>query len=205
MVIASAMGLAPGCGAAPETILGFSRPPDGAILTGHAPVSVYALGGAELSGVEVMVDGGLVGTAISQPYELTLPTLELADGPHLMVAHALGVGVDVWADLEIGVDNAPPVLVIRAPAEGASFAGGEGRILLAAEVADPAGPVRVRFSVDGRLVARLDGPPYRHLLAIADLVPGPGVTDHQLWVEAQSPAGHCSSQGAGFTVEIDEE
>ena len=109
--------------------------------------------------VKIYGDEHLLGTFTSGPYSLTWSNVP--PGRHVIVARATdAVGLSAYAVTHISVSNAPPIVRLTAPVEGANFPA-LANITLAAEASDPDDAVvRVSFWANERLLGVVTNTPY---------------------------------------------
>ncbi|QRN92812.1 S8 family serine peptidase [Archangium violaceum] len=173
-----------------------------------APASnVYALGVLSVTAtaaddqavarVEFYVDGTLIGTDTSAPYETSWNPAGVADGAHLLTARAYDSGgrVGTSAAVVVNVDNTPPDAALTSPAPGSFL---KGTVVLEATASDNLAVSKVEFYLDGSLLGTDTSAPYT--LSWYSLYATDGA--HTFTVKAFDGAGNVrTSGGVGVTVD----
>lgn len=109
-------------------VASFASPQAGDALRGIVDLHVAAadpLPGSGVASVVVTLDGNPLTTLTAAPFETTLDTTSLTDGPHLMALTATdGAGnASAPTSIAVVVDNTPPSVSIISPADGALVGG----------------------------------------------------------------------------------
>lgn len=109
-------------------VASFASPQAGDALRGIVDLHVAAadpLPGSGVASVLVTLDGNALTTLTAAPFETTLDTTSLADGPHLLALTATdGAGnAGTPVPVSITVDNTPPAVHVAAPADGSVVGG----------------------------------------------------------------------------------
>ncbi|HYV45080.1 MAG TPA: Ig-like domain-containing protein [Myxococcaceae bacterium] len=138
-----------------------TSPFNGTTVTGTIALAATSVDQSAVSRVELFLDGTLIVTLSSAPYNTTWNTRAVANGTHVVTAR----GVDIWgqsatsAPVQIVTDNdfSPPDVSVSAPAAGATV---ENFVTLTANVTDSSAISRVDFMVDGVLVGSNYWPPW---------------------------------------------
>jgi hypothetical protein len=117
--------------------------------------------GGSISRVEFLVDGALMGTDFTAPYQYSW--VSPPAGSYVLTARAHddnGVSTADSRSVTINVPNTPPNVVLTAPADGATFQA-PASITLQASASDPDGSIaRVEFLRDGALIGTDTTAPY---------------------------------------------
>ena len=169
--------------------------------------------------VQLLVNGSVVSTLYSPPYEVSLTVPSGVSELRLGAIATDGGGNQTVAD-EVRVTvtaNAAPVAALLAPVPGQTVIEGTN-LVLAAEASDDNAVTRVDFFVNGSLVDTVLDPPYRSdyfvplgtpqvavsATAYDDLGPSPAAAPSVLVVQPDAPPfAALVSPGAGTGVEED--
>jgi len=170
-----------------------------------------------IDAVQLLVNGSVVSTLYSPPYEVSLTVPSSVSELRLGAIATDGGGNQTVAD-EVRVPvaaNASPVAALLAPVPGQNVIEGTN-LVLAAEASDDNAVTRVEFFVNGALVDTVLDPPYRtdffvpvgtaqvavSVRAYDDLGPSPAAAPLVLPVQADAPPfAALVSPGAGTGVE----
>ena len=108
--------------------------------------------------MELLVNGSLVGTDTTSPYQFTWDSAGAANGPVTLLARAFdaannqGQSTPVDANVDNGSSNdediTPPIVTITTPVSGSTVS---GNVNLSAYASDDRGVSEVRIYVDGAL------------------------------------------------------
>lgn len=111
---------------------------------GVVPVVVAAEDDMAVTRVEVYVDGTLLGTDTSAPYEVSWNSGAVADGTHSLTAKAYDPAgrVTTSTAVVLETDNTGPSTVLVSPVPGALL---RGNVVLDATASDPAGVVDIEY------------------------------------------------------------
>jgi len=109
--------------------------------------------------VALYKDGSVIATDFTAPYEFSWQTSAEAEGPHTLMAKAVGApwGEATTPRLTVTVDNTPPTVELTVPVEHATIV---GISTLQAQAADVLGLQAVQFFLDGAELATAFKPPY---------------------------------------------
>jgi Zn-dependent metalloprotease len=160
-----------------DLVFGVSNPPDlqpptaaitapasGATVGGTVAVNVTASDDVGVTRVELLVDGALVGTDFSPPYQLSWNSKTSANGPHTLTARAFDfagkTGTSAGVPVTVDNDLTAPTVAITAPADGAVVS---GIVAVTASASDNVGVSKVDFYVDGTLRGTDTSAPYQLL------------------------------------------
>jgi hypothetical protein len=174
-----------------------TAPSTGATAGGTVAFTATASDNVAVARVEFVVDGTVVATDTTPPYEASWDSTTVVDGPHSVSARAIdGAGnSNLSAAASIAVTNAPPVdlipptVMLTAPGTGATLS---GSVAIAASASDNVGVVRVDFLVDGTVVATATAPPYGASWNSASVADG----THTLAARAYDAAANVADSAA---------
>jgi len=125
-------------------------PADGATVSGSTSVAVDALDRTGVTKVEVYLDGVLVGTEASAPYQLILDTTQKASGVHTLTAEAYNAAGSTYSQ-QISVQISNPSVTITAPEDQTVVTSGGNISLIASASADSSPINKVEFFQNGTL------------------------------------------------------
>ncbi|HZH18491.1 MAG TPA: Ig-like domain-containing protein [Archangium sp.] len=175
-----------------------TAPSSNAYVTGLVPLAATATGGQGVARVDFYVDGTLLGTDTSAPYELSWDSTGVAEGAHSLTAKAYGTdGIPTTSPaVTVFIDSTPPdAAALTSPVQGRVFG---GNVLLEATASDSVGVVRVEFHADGALIGTDSTSPYAAFWNTL----GAGEGAHSLTVKAFDEAGNVHTS-AGVWVTVD--
>ena len=133
------------------------------ILAGNIlSMTVEATDNAAVVAVEILVNGQVIGTDATAPYEATYP-VPVASPSLTIGARAVDPQGNVGVASEVTVTvipDLPPTVAITAPANGATVIAGD-TLTVTVTATDDLGIEMVRFFVDGKMVFTDARPPYR--------------------------------------------
>lgn len=185
----------------PPTVA-ITAPADGAVVSGDVVVAVSAEDENGVEGVDVLVDGVLIGSDATPPYQVVWDTVDTGDGAHTLVARAVdpsgneaeSAPVSVTVDNACSDDVVPPTVALTAPAHGVV----SGTVTVAADADDDVGVTQVLFFADGALIDGDDAPPYEVEWDTS------GLPDGEVTLTAQaSDACGNETTSAPVVVEVD--
>src|SRR5262249_35169639 len=138
-----------------------SSPLDQTIVSGMTTLAANPASGTT---VQFLVDGQLLGSPVTSPYELAWDTTTVVDGSHWIAAQTTDTSSGITGTspvVRVTVANAginPPLITVTSPAEGSTVS---AILTIAATVASAAPITGVQFYVDGTPVgAPLTAPPF---------------------------------------------
>lgn len=158
---------------------------------------VNASDDGRITKVELRIDGTLVGTESSAPYDTWLPVSSLTRGPHTLTATAFDdKGLTTSASVAFTTSSsallaAAPTVSVKAPTAGANV-----RSYLDTRVAASSGTkvTKVDLQIDGKAVGSDTSAPYDRWLNVSKLSRG----THRLTAVAHDDAGRTSSTTVSF-------
>ncbi|HEX8433612.1 Ig-like domain-containing protein [Archangium sp.] len=175
-----------------------TAPSSNAYVTGVVPLAAMATGSQGVARVDFYVDGTLLGTDTSAPYELSWDSTGVAEGAHSLNAKAYGTdGIPTTSPaVVVYIDSTPPdAAVLTSPVQGRVVG---GNVLLEATASDNVGVARVEFHADGTLIGTDSTSPHATFWNTS----GVGEGAHTLTVKAFDGAGNVrSSDGVWVTVD----
>ena len=143
----------------PPTV-SFASPANGATVSGSVSALVSASDDVGVTAVEFRVDGVLVGTKTSAPYNFTWDSSSAPNGDHVFKAtarDAAGHSADAQITVNAQNDTTPPAVSFASPANGATVS---GSVSVVVSASDNVGVAAVEFRVDGVLVGSDSSAPY---------------------------------------------
>jgi hypothetical protein len=179
---------------APSTSIG--APLNGASVSGSVPVFVTATDNVGVTKVELSVDGSLLATSASAPYDFTWDASGASVGTHSIVARTYdAAGNTSSSSVAVTVaDTTPPTVAITAPAAGATVS---GTIQAQASASDDVGASKTELYVDGSLKSTLAAAPWNFALDTTTLTNG----SHTLAAKVYDAAGNSSSAQVSVNVQ----
>lgn len=181
----------------PTTTVALTAPSHNAYVKGSVSLTAAATDSEGVAKVEFYVDGTLLGTDTSAPYELSWDSTTLADGAHALSAKAYGpLGIPSTSpSVGVTVDNQAPSAALTTPAPGAFL---RGSVTLAATASDTVGVARVEFHDGATLLGTDSTAPYSMSWSTSSATNGA----HTLTVKAFDGAGNVTTS-AGVAVTLD--
>lgn len=181
----------------PPTVF-LSSPAAGAIIEGTTTVVAEASDNISVTRVEFYIDGNLVGTDNSVPYEYVWDTSGLEPASiHTIFTKAFdgagNFGQSVLQTVTIAspqIDLTPPTVTILYPPAGATFTDGD-TVAITADVQDNEGVQNVEFYIDGDLLFTDTSAPYRYDWDTTGYGNG---QSHSIYVKAFDLSGNIGAQ-----------
>ncbi len=188
----------------PPTVA-LTAPAEGQLLKGLVALSASASDGGGLSRVEFLVDGASMGSDVASPYESSLDTLSLPDGPHRIAARAVDLAGNATTSPAITavVDNTPPSVVITSPWQGEEV---RGDVVIRAAASDATSDVVSVTFYDGAtalhpVIGSADtSAPFAVVWQTATAALGP----HDLTAEARDAAGNVTRSPVVVATNLDD-
>jgi hypothetical protein len=171
--------------------VGLASPSAGATAHGEITVAATAADDVGVTSVQFLLDGSPLGAAdLTAPFEVTWPTLAVANGAHVLTAVARDAAGRETTSTAIEVtvlnDLAPPTVAVTTPAAGTVG----GTVTIAATAGDDIGVTSVQFLLDGAPLGAADteAPFQAEWITSAT---GNGV--HTISAVARDAAGHVTT------------
>ena len=198
--VALAADVSPGDREPPTVTI--TSPGAGSTLSGLVNVNVSSQDAVGVSRVELLVNGGLIGTDTTSPYRFTWDSVGAANGSVTLLARAYdaannqGQSIPVDANVDNGStndeDTTPPTVTITNPESGSTVS---GTVNLSAYASDNQAVSEVRIYVDGALKCA----------GGTNVSCGwnsrkAGSGSHTITATAKDQAGNTNSKDAGVTV-----
>ena len=148
--------------------------------------------------VSFFVDGTLIGSATTAPYEISWDTTTVADGDHELTAEArdaagnVGTSASQTVAVDNGIDTTPPEVRLNALASPLS-----GTVAVSALATDDVGVTQVDFFVDGTLIGSDTVSSFEIQWDTTSVTNG----DHELTALASDAAGNMTGS-APLTVTV---
>ena len=177
--------------------------PTGGNVSGTVTVSANASDNVGVTRVDFYVNGALVGSDATTPYQYAWNTAASANGPATLYAKAFDAAGNAAQSATVTVnvanvvapppDTTPPTVAITSPT-GGNVA---GTVTVSANASDNVGVARVDFYVNGGLVGSDAAAPYQYTWNTTGLANGPAT----LYAKAFDAAGN-SAQSATVAVTV---
>lgn len=197
-----ATNLRGGSGDRTKPVVSITSPSSGSNVSGTVTIQVSATDNVGVTQVSVAVDGSLLATATTAPYNVIWNTSAVAPGTHTITATARdAAGNSSSVSTQVGINAAPsgdvtaPSLNITSPGGGSSFTVG-ATVSIGVSASDNVGVSSVGFSVDGTLQNTLAAAPYNFSWNTTTVASG----THTLTATAKDAAGNTSSSSIMVTV-----
>jgi len=148
--------------------------------------------------VSFLVDGSLIGTAMTAPYEISWDTSTVVDGDYDITAVAqdaagnVGTSATQTVTVDDGIDTIPPEVTINALTSPLS-----GTVTVSASATDDVSVTQVDFFIDGALIGSDTVSNYEVQWDTTSVTNG----DHQLTARARDAAGNMT-ESAPLTVTV---
>ncbi|AKJ03810.1 Fibronectin type III domain protein [Archangium gephyra] len=175
----------------PTTTVALTSPTHNAYVKGLVPLNATATDDQGVVKVEFYVDGTLLGTDTTAPYELSWDSTQVADGAYTFSAKAYGpLGIPATSlPATVKVDNNAPAVALASPAPGAFL---RRTVTLSATASDTLGVARVEFYDGATLLGTFTTAPYAMSWNTANTTGGA----HTLTVKAMDDAGNVTTSAA---------
>ena len=182
-------------------ILTLLFPAAGSQLTGNVDIVVDAIDDVGVTQVEFYIDGNLVSTNPSAPWEYTWNTTGYSSGTHVLFVKgydaAGNIGTIPSTDFEIldQSDTIPPTLTLLYPAAGSTI---QGIVNVVVDAKDNVGVDSVQFFIDGIFETTDSTEPWGFGWNTAPFDSG---TVHTLYMKGFDPSGNVGTAGpTSFTI-----
>lgn len=154
-------------------VVNIINPPNGQIVTGNVNIFAEATDNDAVERVEFFIDGLLIETVFTPPYDYLWNTSSVNAGDHNIYARAFDLSGNsdvspvITVTVDTLIDNIPPVVNIINPPNGQIVS---GNVNIFAEATDNVQVDRVEFFIDGFLESTASSPPWDYLwnTALAD-------------------------------------
>jgi hypothetical protein len=169
-----------------------TAPANNSLVRGSILVAADAADNVAVAGVQFLLDGASLGSEVTTaPYSVTWDSTAVASGSHTLTAVARDTaGNSATAAVGVTVDNAPPVVTMVAPTNGATVT---GPTVVSAAASDNRGVVGVQFLLDGDPVGAEDvAAPYSITWNAGTAALG----THRLAAVARDAAGNSTTASA---------
>jgi Bacterial Ig domain len=171
--------------------IAITSPLNSAYLRGIVTIAANATDSVGVTKVEFYVDGNLIGSDVSSPYNFNWNTTGVVDGNHVLACRAYDqIGhVTVSGNATVKVDNAPPLTSLTSPVGGTvvTFS-----ITVTANASDNLSLNKVEFYADSILIASDTTSPYSAVWNSVKVSNG----IHQLKCKAYDQAGNSTTSTA---------
>ena len=169
--------------------LSLLNPAAGAQVSGTVNVVIDAIDDVGVTQVDFFIDGSLVSTDNSEPWEYSWNTASFSAGQHVLFAKgydaAGNIGTLASTPVEVldQSDLIPPTLTLLYPASGAFLS---GNVTISIDATDNIGVTSVEFYIDGNLVSTDNSAPWEYNWNTAGYSPG----THVLFARGYDAAGN---------------
>ena len=177
-----------------------SAPANGDTVAGTVTVRALAGDDTGVTGVDVAIDGNVIGSDTTAPYAVDWATLPADNGPHAVTAIARDAAGhattsdNVAVTVANAIDTTPPTVSVSAPANGDTVA---GTVTVRALAGDDTGVTGVDVAIDGNVIGSDTTAPYAVDWATLPADNGP----HAVTAIARDAAGHATtSDNVAVTV-----
>jgi hypothetical protein len=174
-----------------------TAPSSNAQVRGMVPVTATATDDQGVAKVEFYVDGTLLGTDTSAPYELSWDSAAVADGAHSLTARAYDTAglASTSTAVVVYTDNTPPAAALTSPAQGVFL---RGIAMLEATASDNQAVSKVEFYAGSTRIGTASTAPYVLSWSTTGVTSGA----HTLTVNAYDSVGNVGTS-AGVAVTVD--
>ncbi len=176
------------------------NPLTGSTVSDIVTVQVSASDNVAVTSVVLKVDGNIIGSIATAPYNFTWSTQGLGAGTHTLSATATDAAgniktssIQVGYQTPAGTDITPPTVGITSPINGASVSAG---ITVQVSASDNIGVATVTLSVDGAMIGTDNSSPYSLSWNTATVATG----IHTLMAVATDAAGNVNSNSIQVVV-----
>jgi thermitase len=177
-----------------------TSPKDGSMVAGLVPVAVGATDNVGVSRVELYVNGSLVGTDSTTPYEFSWDSTQSSDGTATLTARAFdeaGNRGDAAANVTVDntpdvTDSTPPTVSIASPTDGATVS---GTVTLSARATDNVAVAGLEIAWDGQTLCVSTGGSASCSVNTRKLS-----GSHTISARAEDGAGNAATTSASVTV-----
>jgi hypothetical protein len=178
-----------------------TNPASGATLSGTVSVSASASDNMGVTGVQLMVDGAVVGTATAAPYNFSLNTTSLANGSHTLQTKALDAAGNSGLSAPVGVSVSNLIasslaVAVTNPTNGSTVPRNQ-KVTVSAAVTDNSKVMRVEFYVDNALLGAVTSAPYNYPWK----VPSKPGASHKVQAKAYDALGNSAAQAITVTAQ----
>ncbi|CAH2031411.1 Ig-like domain-containing protein [Trichlorobacter ammonificans] len=170
-----------------------AAPANNASVSGSVSLTANAADNVGVSKVEFYLDGALLATDNSAPYQFSWDSSSAAAGSHTVMAKAFdaagNVGQSATVTVNVVRDTTPPTVSLTSPANNATVS---GSVSLTASATDNVGVSRVEFYSNGTLLSASNQAPYNYTWS-------PAAGSYSLSAKAFDAAGNV---GQSSTVSV---
>jgi len=143
-----------------------TSPPAASTVSGTAPVAASASDNVAVTSVQLLVDGAVVGTAASTPYNFSWNTAALTNGSHTLQTKAFDAAgnAGLSAPVTVSVNNLTTsslAVAITNPKNGGSVPRNQ-KVTVSASVTDNSKVTRMDFYVNSSLLGSVTTAPYNY-------------------------------------------
>ena len=201
-----AVTFADGSASAPPRVALSAPGPDATVRGNQVPLKAAAGDDRRVDQVDFLVDGAVVGSDTSAPFEATWDSATVANGSRDLTVRATDdVGhATTSAAVPVTVDNtAAPTVSLTAPATGTTCPTAPtvtGSVTVAATAADDQGVSRVEFYADDDLVATDTAEPYQASWNTLDMLTTAFDGCRTLTAKAYDAGGQVTTSPAGMVM-----
>lgn len=177
-------------------LVAVTSPSNNAWVSGMVSLAATADDDLGVERVEFHIDGALVGTDTSAPYEVSWNSAAVPSGAHTLTARAYDSSghVGISAEHVVNTDITPPSLTWQFPGE---FSSVRGTVTLQVEATDNRRVSRVEFYNGTTFIGSSSAKPYATSWHTSQLAEGP----YTLTAKAYDPQGNTASADTLVTVD----
>ena len=183
----------------PPSVSISSLSPSSNVVSGSVTVLVNATDNVGVSRVDLLVNGLIVGTSNTAPFQMSWNSASMADGMATISAKAYDAAgnyaISAGMSVTVANDKTAPVLAITSPANGAKL---NGNVTITTSVSDNNGAAGItqRLYIDGILKSTVTGKP----LAVKWNARSYTTQSHTILVTAADLAGNTTSRQIQVTT-----
>jgi hypothetical protein len=183
----------------PPSVSIASLSPSSSVVSGTVAVLVNATDNVGVHRVDLLVNGSIVGTSNTAPFQMAWNSASMADGTATLTAKAYDAAgnsaVSAAMSVTVANDKTAPVLAITSPADGAKLS---GNVTITTSVSDNNGTAGItqRLYIDGVLKSTVTGKP----LAWKWNARSSSLQAHAIRVTATDAAGNTTARQIAVTT-----
>lgn len=183
----------------PPSVSIASLSPSSTLVSGTISVLINATDNVGVSRVDLLVNGSIVGTSNTGPFQFSWNSASIADGSATLAGRAYDASgnsaTSAGMVVTVANDKTPPVLAITSPADGAAL---NGNVTITTSVSDNNGAAGItqRLYIDGVLKSTVTGKP----LTVKWNARSTTIQSHTILVTASDVAGNSTSKQIRVTT-----
>lgn len=178
-----------------------TSPTSGATVSGTLSVSASASDNVGVTSVRLLVDGAVVGTATSAPYNFSWNTTALANGTHMLqtTAYDAAGNIGLSAIVTVTVNNLTAsslAVAVTNPMNG-SIVPRNQKVTVSASATDNSKVTRVEFYINNNLLGTVTTAPYNYPWK----VPAKNNASYKVQAKAYDALGNTAAQAVTVTAQ----